>query len=111
MIESINRVRTLSLLEDGWNGLGSVAANKETLLEAEDLVRLIFENSIREPTISLASDGEVNFYWNFDGNKLDLGVFGDGCYSYYFLGEDGSELFADGKTIESIINDEVMKYI
>ena len=108
---AIGRIRTLSLLEDGWNGLGSVAAKKETLLEAEDLVRLMFENTIREPTISLASDGEINFYWNFNKNILDLGVFGDGYYSYYFCSNEGKEIFADDKPIKSIINDEILNII
>ena len=110
-LSAIGRIRTLSLLEDGWNGIGSVAAKKETLLEAENLVLLIFESTIREPTISLASDGEINFYWDFNRNILDLGVFGDGYYSYYFFSNEGKEIFADDKLIKSFINDEIMKYI
>lgn len=108
---AIGRIRTLGLYEDGWEGIDSIKASKKTIVDAEELARILFKHKILEPSISLANDGEINFYWNFDGNKLDLGVFGDGCYSYYFLGKDGSELFADDREVKSIVNDEILETI
>ena len=35
------------------------------------------------PTISLAADGEVNFFWDHDGVYIDLGFYGTGDYSCY----------------------------
>ena len=39
--------------------------------------------SVPIPHISLATDGEINFFWNLVNFRLDLGFFGDGTYSYY----------------------------
>ena len=108
---AIGRIRTLSMYEDGWNGIDSVGAQKKTVLEAEGLARLMFKNTIRKPSISLASDGEINFYWNFNRNILDLGVFGDGYYSYYFRSNEGKEIFADDRPIKSIVDDEILKIV
>lgn len=108
---AIGRIRTLSMYGAGWDGENSIGADEQTVYEAEELIRIIFKYNVHKPIISLANDGEINFYWNFDGSVLDLGVFGDGCYSYYFRSKDGKEIFVDGRPISFITNDEVLDII
>ena len=47
------------------------------------------------PHISLASDGEVNFAWDYEGLHIDLGFYGTGTFSYYARGADGREYYGD----------------
>ena len=105
------RIRNLGMYEDGWNGINSIGADEKTVSEAVELVRLMLKNSTQKPVISLADDGEINFYWSFGSNILDLGVFGDGYYSYYFHSKDGEEIFADDKPIKSITDDQILNII
>ena len=48
------------------------------------------------PTVTLAGDGEINFFWDreSDGLRVDLGFYGTGAYSCYARKGD-MEVFAD----------------
>ena len=35
------------------------------------------------PYISIADDGEINFLWKSEGLHVDLGMYGNGLFSYY----------------------------
>ena len=45
--------------------------------------------SIPTPIITLADDGEVNFFWENESVYIDLGFYGTGTYSYFACHEDG----------------------
>ena len=45
------------------------------------------------PHLSLADDGEINFFWGQDGIHIDLGFYGPGTYSYYACGKDGEGFY------------------
>lgn len=47
--------------------------------------------TIPAPHISLANDGEINFWWNDMGVYIDLGFYGTGSYSYYAKDKEGEE--------------------
>ncbi len=53
--------------------------------DAEVFIEKLFyyNPSIAIPIVSLANDGEVNFFWKTKNLKLDLGFYGDKTYSYY----------------------------
>ena len=64
------------------------------------------------PEVSVAGDGEVNFYWNFEGVFIDVGLFADNKIYYYInvdtieVDEDGAESFNDESLpalLESVI--------
>ena len=50
--------------------------------------------SMPAPHLTLADDGEINFYWGQNGIHIDLGFYGTGKYSYYAHGKEG-ERFSD----------------
>lgn len=101
----------ISGFTSGWNGRESIGASHQTIDEVREFSNLLFVQNVKLPIVSLADDGEINFYWNFDGKILDLGFFGDGFYSYYFKDGEGRELFADDKPIKEIICDEVVEFL
>ena len=47
------------------------------------------------PHVSLADDGEINFYWNGDGIYVDLGFYGTGSYSYFAIDQRGRKYHGD----------------
>lgn len=58
------------------------------------------KSNIQSPYISIADDGEINFYWNNDKILIDLGFFGDGTYSCYAKTKHGKEFFIDDEKLE-----------
>ncbi|MCJ2067946.1 hypothetical protein MKK75_03835 [Methylobacterium sp. J-030] len=94
---TVKRIRTLAVYEAGWDGSDSIGPTVETVKQAiafaHDLHSL---GNIAQPYISLASDGEINFYWDTPQLTLDLGFTGTGRYSYYGRTPDGVEFVEDG---------------
>lgn len=64
----------------------------EAIADAKRFIETLDINNIWQPYISVIEDGEVNFWWDCP-IWLDLGMYGDGTYSYYACFEDKSELF------------------
>ena len=58
-------------------------------------------NSYGPPMVSMAGDGEINFFWcrESDGLKVDLGFYGTGTYSCYARKGD-REVFKDDAPAE-----------
>lgn len=108
---AIGRILALGMYEDGWNSSESIKPKSRTVQDAQQLARDIFSKKIVSPTISLSDDGEISFYWDEQEYILDLGVFGDGNYSYYYRDREGNELFADDESIEHILKDKVIGMI
>ena len=54
----------------------------EALKDALSFIDLI-PDAGRLPSVALADDGEINFYWRQDGLFIDIGFVGDGKMHYY----------------------------
>lgn len=67
----------LEALEDGWNGLGTVAPSERV---KGDVAYLVTECAFiqQEPEIEVADDGSVALLWDGDGNSFALTFYGDG---------------------------------
>ena len=65
--------------------------------EAAHLISLLPLCDILPPKIYLPHDGEINFLWKQKdhGLHVDLGLYGDGTYSYYATSKDGEEFMDD----------------
>lgn len=98
MLSSIKRIK---LLKDGWNGDIAKQATEASILDANKFIRNLPSSIIYEPIIRLATDGEINFFWKLDNLTLDLGLYGDGNYSYYGITNDKREFFGDEKHISN----------
>lgn len=59
------------------------------------------------PKISLASDGEINFFWKKEGLIADLGFYGDKTYSYY-IKIGNKEYLKDDAKIEEALTTEIL---
>ena len=67
--------------------------------------------TVKEPFITLASDGEINFLWILPNFRLDLGIYGDGSYSYYGKTSGGEEFIADETPIDENLPEEILALI
>jgi len=56
-------------------------------------------------------DGELDFRWDLETIKLDLGFRGNGMYSYYALLADGQEFFGDDIDVSQELPLEILKAI
>ena len=65
----------------------------------------------KKPIVSLANDGEINFLWMLPDFRLDLGMYGDGSYSYYGKTANGKEFISDQEPITKPISDKILSFI
>ena len=94
------KVESFETLNRDWAGrntiLPSVVAIRNSL-RFVDLLPL----DVKLPEVSVAGDGEVNFFWDFEGVFIDVGLFTDDKIYYYInvdtigVDEDGAESFND----------------
>lgn len=109
-IKTIARIRELGSYQKGWyDGCDGCPASPQAIKDAEMFVRNLDLNHIHLPYISLAKDGEVNFWWDIEAIKLDLGFYGDGTYSYYAKLGDDSELFEDEASVSFHLPQEILE--
>lgn len=106
-LKALGRLRELAIYKDGWAGPDSFAASKKAIADAEIFIRAIDFQEILPPYISLAQDGEINFWWDFPGVRMDLGIFGDGTYVYYAR-LDALELADDGISVSQPLPENIL---
>lgn len=104
----IARIRELGTYHEGWDGRDGKAACPEAIEEAEAFARALSLEEMYTPYISLAADGEINFFWDRDGLRIDLGFYGTGVYSYYIRLGNGQEYFGDDIAISGDIPGELL---
>lgn len=78
-----SRLRAIGAYEAGDLGPESKPASASSLLESGRFVEQIDWTTSKIPSLNLAEDGEINFFWSDPELYLDLGFYGDGTYSYY----------------------------
>ncbi|MCJ2059823.1 hypothetical protein MKL09_25245 [Methylobacterium sp. J-048] len=107
--EEIKRLQTIAAYEAGWDGPESVGPTIETSRQALAFVRELHAlGDLARPYISLAGDGEINFYWKTPHVELDLGFTGTRQYSYYGRTPDGIEFAEDGAAIGTPLPPELI---
>lgn len=87
---------------------------KEASFEALNDAVIFFKNHAQfldknHPQISLANDGEINFFWKKEGLVADLGFYGDGTYSYY-IKIHNDEYLKDNAKIDELISKEILDH-
>ena len=107
----LKKIRDFFLYEDNWDGKGAHAPSEEAINEAEEFLRTLPIEKIREPFISLANDGEIVFLWKNDEFHLDLGCYGDGTLSYYGEAKDGRKFFCNADSIEKGLSPEIINLL
>jgi len=110
-IQMLTRIRQLGIYPHGWDGADGKAPSQATVRDAECFTRLLGHDDIYAPSISLATDGEINFFWMLPHFRLDLGFYGDGTYSYYGMTTTGDEFLADEVSISTPLPAQILQLI
>ncbi|MCK9398117.1 MAG: hypothetical protein M0Q44_21335 [Methylobacter sp.] len=109
-LKTIARIREIGTYPDGWDDANGKAASRQAIDDAENFIRQLFPD-VKEPIITLAADGEINFLWILPNFRLDLGVYGDGNYSYYGKMSSGEEFIADENSLDEKLPEKIMAFI
>ena len=107
---AIDRIRELGLKKAGWKGEGSVPATRAARDEAITLMRGIIAEKVPIPFIGLDADGAFTFYWKTDDMVVDLGLYGDGAYSYFGRKAD-KEILSDASRISNGLDAELIEML
>lgn len=103
-LKVVSRIKELAKYKEGWyDGIEGTPADSQAIKDAIRFAQNLDFNNIHIPYISLATDGEVNFWWDLKTIKLDLGFYGDGTYSYYAKLKNGKEFFGDDEDSNSTL--------
>lgn len=80
----------------------------EAFTDAWEFASRLDLNSCDFPMVSMAGDGEINFFWRreSDGLKVDLGFYGTGTYSCY-VRKGHREVFADDVRVTDGLRDDI----
>ena len=72
------------------------APTSEAFADAFEFVsRLDLSSHSTMPSIDVADDGEINFFWKSEDLHIDLGFYGTGTYSYFARRNNGESLKGD----------------
>ena len=77
------RLEKIDLLEDGWNGEGSLAPTLHTIQEACLVVTLVQCGNCPLPYVSAGHEGEVELAWVGNGIRAEIEVSGSGIASAF----------------------------
>jgi hypothetical protein len=109
--QMLTRIRQLAVYPPGWDGANGKAPSQAAVRDAECFTRILVHDDIYAPSISLATDGEINFFWMLPHFRLDLGFYGDGTYSYYGTTTAGDEFLADEVSVSTPLPTQVLQLI
>jgi hypothetical protein len=110
-IQMLTRIRQLGIYPRGWDGADGKAPSQAAVRDAECFTRILVHDDVYAPSISLATDGEINFFWMLPHFRLDLGFYGDGTYSYYGTTTTGDEFLADEVSISTPLPAQILQLI
>ena len=111
-LELIGRIREINSYDENWDGHQALKAPLSSISSAEEFVKqLSVIKGVLKPSVSLATDGEIGFFWKQESFILDLGINEDGTYSYYAKLDSGKELFNDEVLVSGSIPGEIVELI
>lgn len=74
----LNRLRSISELTDDWDGYGSPAPERQTLIAALEVLRQFMPTSVATPAVAPTTVGGVQFEWHQGGWDIEVEVLPDG---------------------------------
>lgn len=74
----INRLEAMSKLMDDWDGYGSPAPEKQTLIASLEVLNQFMSTSVAAPAVAPTTTGGVQFEWHQGGWDIEVEVFPDG---------------------------------
>ena len=98
-LKLLDTVSSFQNLREDWGEIGSIPPAKTAIIDAILFVNLLPRNATK-PQVSVAADGEINFFWRSNDVYIDIGFFGDGMIDYYAsvdsqgIDEDASLVFS-----------------
>ena len=110
-IQMLTRIRQLAIYPHGWDGANGKAPSQAAVRDAECFTRILVHDDVYAPSISLATDGEINFFWMLPHFRLDLGFYGDGTYSYSGTTTAGDEFLADEIPVSTPLPTTILQLI
>ena len=84
--ELFNKVESFSELQPGWASEGSLAPTPIAISQARQFIDLL-PSGTQLPHVSVAEDGEINFFWHSESSYIDVGIYGDNKIHYYVESE------------------------
>ena len=91
-VDLLEQLKKLKNTPEDERWPGAKWPTEEAFRDAKEFIDKLSSELAIKPHISLADDGEVNFFWkNDEGIYVDLGFYGTGTYSYFAKDGKGYE--------------------
>lgn len=105
----------LTQYPQGWyDGVVGTPASMQGIKDALIFADKLNLEEIHPPFISLASDGEISFWWDLETIKLALGFYGDGTYNYFAKLDTNQKFYGDDLNVSvplpTVILEKLISY-
>lgn len=112
MNDVADELDSYALLENDWDGEGSIAPDLEILLRAKQLLEFV-PGGLPFPKPMLSSSGEVGLYWRKGDVFADVVFDDDGSFSLFIKdsARAGSKAFIEGVVVNSHARSVLAQYL
>lgn len=86
---------------------GAKWPSKEAFRDAFEFIDLLPLSEVTAPDITLADDGEINFFWKARDIHVDLGLYGTGTFSYFAKKDDGRKVYGEKIPVNEGLPDDL----
>jgi hypothetical protein len=89
---------------------GSIPPSDKAFEDAKTFILTLPLTKIKNPSIQVAADGEVNFQWFGSDFKIDLGFYGNGKYSFFAAKTGRSPIVGDDVLVHSGLSNDLIGF-
>ena len=94
---AISKLNELSELQDNWDSYGARPIESSSMLMALNLLKVIHNVRVPEPTIVPLATGGIQFEWHTARKDLEIALSPNGQASIYFEQTGTPPTYSDGK--------------
>jgi hypothetical protein len=88
----------------------SIPPSDAAFEDARKFVLTLPLTKIRNPSIHVAADGEVNFQWSGPDFKIDLGFYGNGKFSFYAAKANRAPVIGDEVPVSVGLSEDLIGF-
>ena len=97
--KALSKLKSLSGLEEGWDGYKARAVNKSCVKHVEKLLIVLYSKGIPQPSIVPTCNETIQIEWHTNDIDLEIEILNDSTALLYF--EDPGNRLEEGKTIKN----------
>ena len=109
-IQLLNKLGKLQEIPEDQRWPPAKWPSEQAFEDAYDFIQNSPLSQVPSPFISLADDGEMNFFWDVDDIYVDLAFYGNKQCSYFAQGKFGQKVYSNAFPVNEGFPPEIFKF-